>query len=272
MDEALGDAVLAAAVERARATWGPRLLAAYALGSLAHGGFSALVSDVDLGLVLADPLSDADAARVADLGAALRASSLPLAERLSVFWGSPASLRGAVDAGRFPPHDRLDLLLHGRLLAGRDVRAGLLMLTTRELVLAAARQALRSLATPQVLAEIAHPAGLVAQGPRPLTKRVLFPVRFLYTARTGALGRNHDAVTHFVAVEPGPAAALAAAALRWRTAPPTDAAAAAALVAAGLRPLYARFAAEYAARLDGYGEPDLAARYEAWASTLAAGG
>ena len=35
---------------------GSRLIAAYTLGSLAHGGFSRLVSDVDLGLVLHDPL------------------------------------------------------------------------------------------------------------------------------------------------------------------------------------------------------------------------
>ncbi len=41
---------------RYRKVLGPRLVAAYALGSLAHGGFSPLVSDVDLGLVLTDPI------------------------------------------------------------------------------------------------------------------------------------------------------------------------------------------------------------------------
>src|SRR5215207_9357604 len=100
MKEAIGEAVLARAVEVARDRWGERLLA----------------------------------------------SGLPLGERLSVFWGSPASLRGAAEVGRFPPHDRLDLIRHGRLLAGRDVRDGLPVPDTREMVLAAARQALRSLA------------------------------------------------------------------------------------------------------------------------------
>ena len=53
---AQGDAVLAEAVSAFRAALGSRLVAGYALGSLAHGGFSPLVSDVDLGLVLQDPL------------------------------------------------------------------------------------------------------------------------------------------------------------------------------------------------------------------------
>jgi hypothetical protein len=35
-----------------------RLIAGYALGSLAHGGFSPLVSDVDLGLILEDPVGE----------------------------------------------------------------------------------------------------------------------------------------------------------------------------------------------------------------------
>ena len=50
-----GEAVLAQAVAAYQAALGPRLVAGYALGSLAHGGFSPLVSDVDLGLILQDP-------------------------------------------------------------------------------------------------------------------------------------------------------------------------------------------------------------------------
>ena len=43
-----GERVLADAVEAYRVALGGRLVAAYALGSLAHGGFSELVSDIDL--------------------------------------------------------------------------------------------------------------------------------------------------------------------------------------------------------------------------------
>jgi hypothetical protein len=47
--------------------WPDRLLAAYALGSLAHGGFSPLVSDVDFGLVLERPPTDDYPGRVRTL-------------------------------------------------------------------------------------------------------------------------------------------------------------------------------------------------------------
>src|SRR5690242_9058383 len=57
-----GDDVLVDAVRVAGERLGARLLAAYALGSLAHGGFSPLVSDVDLALVLADPIQASDPA------------------------------------------------------------------------------------------------------------------------------------------------------------------------------------------------------------------
>ncbi len=269
MNEAVGEAILEQAVGLARRAWGERLLAAYALGSLAHGGFSDLVSDVDLGLVLADPLVDDDAVQVAEVAAGVRAAGAPLAERLSIFWGTPATLRGTAAGGRFPPLDRLDLGRYGRLLYGRDQRQGLAVPDRRELVIAATEQALRGLSAAEVIAELSDPAGMVAAGPRHLTKRILFPVRFLYTARTGEIGRNHDAVNHFVAVESGPMAELAAAALRWREAAPApDDAAAVALVGAGIRPLYRRFVEDHEQRMRDYGEAELARRLAAWRTAL----
>jgi hypothetical protein len=55
-----GKAVLVRAVAAYRAALGSRLIAGHALGSLAHGGFSPLVSDVDLGLILEDPVQAED--------------------------------------------------------------------------------------------------------------------------------------------------------------------------------------------------------------------
>ena len=265
MQEELGEAILRRAVESAREAWGDRLIAAYALGSLAHGGFSALVSDVDLGLILADPLADDDRPRAAAIGTRLAATEAPLADRLSIFWGSPASLRGEIAGGRFPPLDRLDLIQYGRLLHGREARRGLPAPDTRELVIAAVDFALGSLGQPEVIAELVDPAGLVAAGPRRLTKRILFPVRFLYTARTGEIGRNEAAVAHLLTAESGPVAALAAAAFRWREDPPDpDDPEAIALVRAGLIPLYLRFLDDHEARLIAWGEADRAKRLAEW--------
>jgi predicted nucleotidyltransferase len=115
-----GETVLLEAVDAYRAKLGDRLLAAYALGSLAHGGFSELVSDVDLGLILSDPLEPADPESIQRVAESERRKGSPLHERLSVFWGTPATLAGEREGGRFPPLDRLDLLENGRLLAGSD--------------------------------------------------------------------------------------------------------------------------------------------------------
>src|SRR5580700_5936669 len=60
MSTDLGEAVLERAVTAYAEALGDRLVAGYALGSLAHGGFSPLVSDVDLGLILQDPVRAKD--------------------------------------------------------------------------------------------------------------------------------------------------------------------------------------------------------------------
>ena len=239
-DSAAGEAILELAHDQASKTFGPRIEAAYALGSLAHGGFSALVSDVDFGMILSDPLTEQDAKSVEEIGVSVRAAGAPLCDRLSVFWGSPASLRNGGTPGRFPPLDRLDLIRYGRLLVGRDdVRSGLPVPSHQDLVLAAARMLVGLVERNNLIDSAAHPAELLAKGPRTYTKSVLFPVRFLYTARTGEIGRNHDAAHHIVAHHPGPAANLAGAALRWRTEPATvDNAEAIALLREGLVPLY----------------------------------
>jgi hypothetical protein len=267
--EVVGERVLADAVRLAADTWGPRLLAAYALGSLAHGGFSAHVSDVDLGLVLSDPLQAQDAQAMEALASAVKAGGAALADRLSIFWGSPATLSGEATGGRFPPLDRLDLKQYGRLLLGQDMRARLPAPTQHELIIAGADFALQALATPEVSAELRDPARLVDAGVRTLTKMVLFPVRFLFTAQTGQIGRNEAAVAHFTAVETGPDADLARAAFAWRKEPPDPGDRAVLdLLERGLLPLYRRFLDEYATRLRHYGEVDRARAVEEWQRRL----
>jgi len=77
----VANGVLEDAVTAFQTRLGSRLLAAYALGSLAHGGFSPHVSDVDLGLVIADPLGAGDADTVATVTAAVRAGGDALHRR-----------------------------------------------------------------------------------------------------------------------------------------------------------------------------------------------
>jgi hypothetical protein len=282
-----GFAVLREAVARYRAVLGERLVAAYALGSLAHGGFSPLVSDVDLGLVLSDPVEPSDPPTIGAVADAVKAGGTALHERLSVFWGTPDTLAGRAPGGRFPPLDRLDLVENGLLLDGTDCREALPVPDPAELLVTGAEFALDFLGpghgaaasvagglgslTPaghEVIDEVRHPETLVARGPRHLTKVVLFPVRFLFTAATGRVGTNHAAVDYYLANPEAVAPALAAAGLHWRTVPPDDPAAAVALLERELRPLYLEYIDDHTTRLGDLGQPELARAFTAWRRRL----
>lgn len=282
------ETILTEAVDAYQSALGEHLLAAYALGSLAHGGFSALVSDIDLGLVLSDPISSRDARTIQAVADAQRAKGIELGERLSVFWGTPSTLRGELQGGRFPALDRLDLLENGRLLAGTEARAGLPRPSANELFITGAEFALEYLAgaprrgrarrlrgwarlalrRADAVQEVRCPETLLARGVRRVTKLVLFPVRFLFTADTGQVGTNEAAVAHYLADREAPAAALVAAALSWRTAPPTDEPAATELLRDQTLPLYLYYIDDHITRLSSLGQDELTRAFTRWRERL----
>ena len=280
--------MLARAVSAYRAGLGSRLIAGYALGSLAHGGFSPLVSDVDLGLILQDPIRAKDRLTIRTVARSVRAGGPGLHQRLSVFWGTPSTLRGQGRGGRFPPLDRLDLLDYGRLLTGQDARSGVARPERAELLVAGAEFALGYLGgyrkppdrlrdwarlrfrSDNVLDEIRTPARLVSRGPGRLTKIVLFPVRFLFTAETGQAGAGSLAAGHYLASADAPATALVTAALAWRLEPPADDEATALLLGRELIPLYVHYIDDHIARLHAVNHHRLADSFGRWRTRLLA--
>jgi hypothetical protein len=292
-----GEHVLAEAVDAYRLALGERLLAAYALGSLAHGGFSDLVSDVDLGLIVSDPLRPDDAIEIQAVADAQKRKGSPLHQRLSVFWGTPSTLHGDRDGGRFPPLDRLDLIESGRLLAGSDdVRPGLPRPGRQELIAAGAEFAIDylagvgptadaagvrptadaakaqlgslSVAGADAVQEILCADLLVGRGMRRVTKLVLFPVRFLYTAATGHVGTNDDAVAHYLGWPEARCARLVKAALTWRSDPPPDDAVAVALLREQMVALYLEYIDDHIARLRSFCRGDLVDAFQEWRARL----
>ncbi|WP_157597159.1 hypothetical protein [Streptacidiphilus rugosus] len=212
-----------------------RLVGAYALGSLAHGGFAPAVSDIDLALVLTDrrPEDDQTIDRVTrglhELGGDHR--------RLSVFWSSLPALRANREDGRFPAVDRLDLKISGLLLLGDDVRPQVAQPDTAMLSADSVRFALEVLASDPVVAEFRNPTHL-ASDIRRFTKAVLLPLRFLYTAANSVPGSTDDAIRHHLA-QPAPVAAeLVRAATRARHGQPVSAERLTELLHAELIPLY----------------------------------
>jgi hypothetical protein len=269
------EAVLGFAIELAARRFADRLLAAYAIGSLAHGGFSPAVSDVDLAVVVADPERATDTATATQITERVRAEG-GLADRLSLFWASPNGLTGTGTgtgisiggAGRLPALDRLDLACNGRRLYGSFDLATIRIPTARDLVVEGAEFALDKLSAPAVIDELRDGRGLVAGGPRHLTKRILFPVRFTYTAATHEIGTNEAAVAWYVA-SGFPEHDLVARAGRWRD-EPLDPVEAERLVGAGIVAIYDFFLATYIEALHELGELGLAADFGAWRLRLSA--
>jgi hypothetical protein len=261
--DAPGWQIVEAGLESGAQALGRKLVAAYALGSLAHGGFSSATSDVDLGFIV-DALADETAAVMQSIRERVHARfGTPLSARLSLFWASWDDLQLQSGAGRFPLVDRIDLLEHGICLLGEDLRARVQLPAreqrARQLVLEGARFMLEKLVTPERVEWLRNPQRLVALGCREVTKAVLFPVRFLFTADTGRAAANPEAISHFLATRTGPARELVVAAASWRERGELAAAEQSVVqLSAGLLPLYRELSGTYAERMRQAGAPELA--------------
>lgn len=250
--EGAGWQVLYAGLEAANARWGRRIVGAYVLGSLAHGGFAPEASDVDLALILDRVDPDLDSAMTAIREGVRERLGTALASRLSLFWSSWAELALPHPQGRFPLVDRIDLVETGRCLQGDD-RRGEVALPVGEdrrqaLVVEAAAFMLDKLAVPAKDRLLGDPAALMAVGTREVTKAVLFPVRFLYTLGTGLADGNAPAVRWYASQPDVAAASLATAALTWRDRG-LDPALARELLGRELLPLYLELTSKYAQAL-----------------------
>jgi hypothetical protein len=129
--------------------------------------------------------------------------------------------------------------------------------------------ALQILRKPEEVQQILDAGKLAKRGLRYLTKRVLFPVRFLYTARTGEIGRVDAAVDHYVR-QGTPAASLVTEALRWRLEPPAESEALR-MLSPHVLPLYLEFLEDHVHRMKEYGEMSLASQLSAWRRDLQGG-
>jgi predicted nucleotidyltransferase len=258
MSTVTADQVVADTVEAARAVFGSEIEAIFTLGSLAHGGFAPRVSDVDVAIVLGST-SAATADRIALVQCVVEEkASNPLSGRLSVFWGDWRAVRtGDGDDFRLGPVDRLDLLESGKLLLGSDLREPSVRPSRGDLVSMSADLMLSKF-TEAYLETLTDAAALVAEGPRAVTKAVLFPVRFMYTLGTGGIGLNEGSARWY-AGEGLPGGTLALKALQWRTDGIGDAELAVQMLDAELATLHAECLTEYAKELDGLGETSRAA-------------
>ena len=166
-----------------RARLRERLIGAYLIGSLAHGGFSHRYSDIDMALVTEDGLDAAALAALRDLAAN---QDIKLARKLSLFWSDRS-----FTIGRLPPLDRVDYLDNAVALAERErvVPARPTAAEIRAYLQAAPfanwAESARRFSTMDVLAPADHKA---------FVRALLYPARLVYSWSTGRMGSNDEAV------------------------------------------------------------------------------
>jgi predicted nucleotidyltransferase len=174
-----------------RADLGAVLVEAYKLGSLAHGGFSDIYSDIDVGLVLSCPKPPL---QMSELIAGAKALHSEYGRKLSVFWGNPD-----FDWGRLPVIDRLDLLDHGvALLYG--IKPSLRRPTKDEIH----REQLQSIerSWKPRLPELSGLTSLEPKDRKPYIRAILYAARLIYTWDKLVVGSNDSAVDYLHQVRP----------------------------------------------------------------------
>lgn len=170
---------------------GAALVDVYKLGSLAHGGFSAVYSDIDVGLLLdcSEPPED-----MADAIAGAKDLDSEHGKKLSVFWGNPDHAWG-----RLPVIDRLDLLDHAvPLLRGYKPE---FRRPAQAEIHRALRESFDRSYGPR-LPELSSLRQLAPHQRKPYIRCVLYPARLIYTWDNLAVDSNDVAVEYLHHVRP----------------------------------------------------------------------
>jgi hypothetical protein len=167
------------------------LVEIYKLGSLAHGGFSQIYSDIDVGLLLScrNPPSDMDV-----MISEAKGLDDEYGKKLSVFWGNPE-----YSWGRLPVLDRLDLLDHGVPLL-HSHRAEFRRPSKDEVHQELRRSIDRSW-KPKI-GELSQLAKLETQDRKPYIRAILYPARLIYSWDNFAVDSNDRAVEYLREVKP----------------------------------------------------------------------
>jgi len=170
---------------------GASLVDAYKLGSLAHGGFSNVYSDIDVGFLLTCPEAPA---QMGEWIAEAKLLDTDYGKKLSVFWGNPE-----FTWGRLPNLDRLDLLDHGvPLLNGRRPQFH------RPTKRAIRDELLRSIENswrPR-LPELNALTELLPANRKPYIRAILYAARLIYSWDNLAMNSNDSAVDYLHKVKP----------------------------------------------------------------------
>jgi hypothetical protein len=167
------------------------LVEAYKLGSLAHGGFSNMYSDIDVGLLLNSVKPPTEmSALIADA----KTLDQEHGKKLSIFWGNPEC-----PWGRLPVIDRLDMLDHGVCLL-YGLKAAFRRPTKDEIHQEQLQSIERSWKSR--LPELDRLTALEAKDRKPYIRAILYAARLIYTWDNLVVASNDRAVAYLHQVQP----------------------------------------------------------------------
>ncbi|TFH12489.1 MAG: nucleotidyltransferase domain-containing protein [Nitrosomonadales bacterium] len=255
-------------VVSAKNTFSKNDIAVYIMGSLARGGFSEVSSDIDLGIVLNGSLDNVGA-KIKRILSTAHENYPSVKNNISVFWGSIESINGVIDAGRYPPFDRLDLIDHALLLSGKDIRKMLVRPTKKELEIASASFSLGYLGNQERIEEFHNCERIVEKGVVYVTKTILFPARFIYLEKTGKIAGNDVSYQYYLNNFSGSDAKLIEHGYFWRLKSlPEELDIVTELLKNGLVILYSNFIDIYLKSMDSYGEYALKNELTQWRNNI----
>jgi hypothetical protein len=169
---------------------GASLVDAYKLGSLAHGGFSNIYSDIDVGLLLNCPEAPA---RMVELIAETKSLDAQYGKKLSVFWANPE-----FTWGRLPNLDRLDLLDHGVPLLKGDKPQ--FRRPTKQAIRDELLRSIEKSWKPR-LPELNALTDLTPANRKPYIRAILYAARLIYSWDNLAMESNDRAVEYLHEVQ-----------------------------------------------------------------------
>jgi hypothetical protein len=167
------------------------LVEAYKLGSLAHGGFSNIYSDIDVGLLLN---CDEPPTEISAFIAEAKRLDAEYGKKLSIFWGNPEFAWG-----RLPVIDRVDLLDHGV-----PVLHGIKPTFRRPMKDEIHQEQLQSIerSWKSRLPDLSRLTVLEAKERKPYIRAILYAARLIYTWDNLTVASNDRAVEYLHQVQP----------------------------------------------------------------------
>ena len=167
------------------------LVEVYQLGSLAHGGFSSIYSDIDIGILLN---CEAPPPGIGALIETAKHMDSEYGKKLSVFWGNPDC-----DWGRLPALDRLDLLDHGIPLVYN--RKAEFSRPEKAQIHGELLNSIERSWKPRI-DELRILTALTPAQRKPYIRAILYPARLIYSWDCFAVDSNDHAVEYLRVIKP----------------------------------------------------------------------